>query len=119
MLLNLIVINHRQLDIVKHHVVSVRELLLIVHLVIHVLLDSKDTCTLYNKSSHKKNDNFSKVEILKILTNEEMDEAFKIISSPDLNTSQALEKINSEIEMCDEINYLLNFINNSTRGITK
>ena len=45
--------------------------------------------------------------------------AFKIISSPDLNTSQALEKINSEIEMCDEIKYLLNFIKNSTRGVTK
>jgi acyl-[acyl carrier protein]--UDP-N-acetylglucosamine O-acyltransferase len=36
-----------------------------------------------------------------------------------LNTSQALEKINSEIEMCDEIKYLLNFIKNSTRGVTK
>ena len=45
--------------------------------------------------------------------------AFKIISSPDLNTSQALKKISSEIEMCDEINYLLNFIKNSTRGVTK
>ena len=45
--------------------------------------------------------------------------AFKIISSPDLNTSQALKKISSEIEMYDEINYLLNFIKNSTRGVTK
>jgi len=45
--------------------------------------------------------------------------AFKIISSPDMNTSQALKKINSEIEMCDEIDYLLNFIKNSTRGVTK
>jgi len=30
-----------------------------------------------------------------------------------------LKKISSEIEMCDEINYLLNFIKNSTRGVTK
>ncbi len=45
--------------------------------------------------------------------------AFKIISSPDLNTSQALEKISSEVEMCQEINYLLDFIKNSTRGVTK
>jgi UDP-N-acetylglucosamine acyltransferase len=45
--------------------------------------------------------------------------AFKIISQPDLNTSQALEKITSEVEMHEEINYLLNFIKNSTRGVTK
>ena len=45
--------------------------------------------------------------------------ALKIISSPDLNTTQAVEKISSEVEMFDEINYLLSFIKNSTRGITK
>ena len=45
--------------------------------------------------------------------------AFKIFSSPDMNTSQALEKISSEVKMCDEIDYLLNFIKNSTRGVTK
>ncbi len=45
--------------------------------------------------------------------------AFKIISSQELNTSQALEKISLEVEKCDEINYLLNFIKNSTRGVTK
>ncbi len=45
--------------------------------------------------------------------------AFKIISSTDLNTTQAIKKIASEVEMFDEINYLLNFINNSTRGVTK
>ncbi len=45
--------------------------------------------------------------------------AFKIISSTDLNTTQAIEKIGSEVEMFDEINYLLNFMNNSTRGVTK
>lgn len=45
--------------------------------------------------------------------------ALKIISSPDLNTTQAVEKISSEVEIFDEINYLLSFIKNSTRGITK
>lgn len=45
--------------------------------------------------------------------------AFKIISRPDLNTSQAMEKINSEIEMHEEIVYLLDFIKNSKRGVTK
>ena len=45
--------------------------------------------------------------------------ALKIISSPNLNTTQAVEKISSEVEMCDEINYLLDFIKNSTRGVTK
>ena len=45
--------------------------------------------------------------------------AFKIISRPDLNTSQSIEKISSEVEMHEEITYLLDFIKNSTRGITK
>ncbi len=45
--------------------------------------------------------------------------AFKIISNTNLNTTQAIEKIGLEVEMFDEINYLLNFIKNSTRGVTK
>jgi UDP-N-acetylglucosamine acyltransferase len=45
--------------------------------------------------------------------------AFKIISQPDLNTRQSLEKISSEIERHEEINYLLDFIKNSKRGVTK
>jgi UDP-N-acetylglucosamine acyltransferase len=45
--------------------------------------------------------------------------AFKIISQPGLNTSQSVEKIRSEIEMHEEINHLLAFIKNSTRGVTK
>jgi len=45
--------------------------------------------------------------------------AFKIISLPDLNTSQSIEKITSEIEMHEEIIYLLDFIKNSSRGIIK
>jgi UDP-N-acetylglucosamine acyltransferase len=45
--------------------------------------------------------------------------AFKIIAQPDLNTSQSLEKIRLEVEMHEEINHLLDFIKNSTRGVTK
>ena len=37
----------------------------------------------FSRLLKNKNDNFSKVEILKILTNEEMDEAFNIISKWD------------------------------------
>ena len=45
--------------------------------------------------------------------------AFKIIAQSDLNTSQSLEKIRLEVEMHEEINHLLDFIKNSTRGVTK
>ncbi|MFQ5443322.1 MAG: acyl-ACP--UDP-N-acetylglucosamine O-acyltransferase [Nitrospinales bacterium] len=45
--------------------------------------------------------------------------AMKIIQHPEMNTTQAIEKIESEIEMLDEISYLINFIKNSSRGITK
>ncbi len=45
--------------------------------------------------------------------------AFKIFAQPDLNTSQSVEKIKSEVEMHAEIKYLLDFIKNSTRGVTK
>lgn len=43
-------------------------------------------------------------------------QAFKWIQSPELNTSQAFKKIESEIEMYDEIRYLVNFMKNSKRG---
>jgi len=43
----------------------------------------------------------------------------KFIAQPELNTKQAIEKIAAEIEMFDEINYLINFIKNSSRGVTK
>jgi UDP-N-acetylglucosamine acyltransferase len=45
--------------------------------------------------------------------------ALKLISQPELNTRQAVEKIEAEIEMFDEIHYLINFVNNSSRGVTK
>ena len=45
--------------------------------------------------------------------------ALKILLYPEFNTSQAIEKIETEIEMLDEIRYLIHFIKNSSRGITK
>ena len=45
--------------------------------------------------------------------------ALKFISQPNLNTSQAVEKILAEIEMYDEIQHLIDFIRNSSRGVTK
>lgn len=45
--------------------------------------------------------------------------AIKVILQPGLNTSQAIEKIKEGFEMIDEISYLIDFIKNSPRGITK
>ena len=45
--------------------------------------------------------------------------AFKFITQPELNTKQAIEKIEGEIEMYDEIKYLIDFIKKSSRGVTK
>jgi acyl-[acyl carrier protein]--UDP-N-acetylglucosamine O-acyltransferase len=45
-------------------------------------------------------------------------EAFKIFRDPGLNLKQAVRKIEQEIEMLDEIRYLIDFIGKSTRGIT-
>ena len=45
--------------------------------------------------------------------------AFKILSSPDSNTTQAVEKIENEITMGDEIRYLIDFVQSSKRGFSK
>ncbi len=45
--------------------------------------------------------------------------AFKILKDVELNTTQAVEKIESEIEMSDEIRYLIDFVKNSKRGFSK
>lgn len=45
--------------------------------------------------------------------------ALKVIAQRELNTKQAVEKIMVEIEMFDEIKYLIDFIENSSRGVTK
>ncbi len=45
--------------------------------------------------------------------------SMRFLRSPELNTSQAIEKIKSEIEMTKEVIHLLDFIGESSRGITK
>lgn len=45
--------------------------------------------------------------------------ALNIIGQPELNTKQAVKKIVVEIKMFDEIQYLIEFIENSSRGVTK
>lgn len=45
--------------------------------------------------------------------------AIQFIKSPSLNTSQAVEKIKTEIEMNEDVEYLVKFITASSRGITK
>lgn len=45
--------------------------------------------------------------------------AFKIIFNSDLNTSHALEKVAQEIQGCEEVDYLVKFIKESKRGISK
>lgn len=45
--------------------------------------------------------------------------AIKLILNPELSTSQAIAKIEEEIEMIDEIRYLVDFIKHSPRGIIK
>jgi len=45
--------------------------------------------------------------------------ALKIITRSDLNTQQALEKIAAEVSTFEEIRYLVDFIKNSSRGVTK
>ncbi len=47
-----------------------------------------------------------------------LQKAFKILFSSNLNRSQAVEKIKAELEQTDEIKLILDFIKNSTRGIT-
>jgi UDP-N-acetylglucosamine acyltransferase len=43
----------------------------------------------------------------------------KLITQSELNTQQALEKIETEVSMFEEIQYLIEFIKNSSRGVTK
>lgn len=47
-----------------------------------------------------------------------LQKAFKILFSSNLNRSQAVEKIKAELEQTDEIKLILDFIKNSTRGMT-
>lgn len=48
-----------------------------------------------------------------------LDKAFRILFRSKLNTSQAMEKIKSELEPLPEIKHILDFISKSERGIIK
>jgi len=45
--------------------------------------------------------------------------AYRFLANSNLNTSQALEKIESEIQGCAEVDYLVSFIKSSERGVIK
>ena len=45
--------------------------------------------------------------------------AISFIMHSELNTTQAIKKIEKEIEISDEIRYLINFVNQSDRGIIR
>jgi UDP-N-acetylglucosamine acyltransferase len=45
--------------------------------------------------------------------------AYRILFQSSLNTSQAMEKIETEIRGCEEVAYLLSFIRSSERGVVK
>jgi UDP-N-acetylglucosamine acyltransferase len=45
--------------------------------------------------------------------------AYKLLYRSDLNVTQALERITSELEQTPEITMLVDFIRNSVRGLTK
>ncbi|MBI4832876.1 MAG: acyl-[acyl-carrier-protein]--UDP-N-acetylglucosamine O-acyltransferase, partial [Candidatus Lindowbacteria bacterium] len=45
--------------------------------------------------------------------------AFKTVCRSNLNTTQALERLRAEFDSCAEIDYLIEFIEKSSRGICK
>jgi UDP-N-acetylglucosamine acyltransferase len=45
--------------------------------------------------------------------------AFRLLAGPELNTSQALEKIRAEVPPCPELDELIEFIRSSRRGVVK
>lgn len=52
-------------------------------------------------------------------TIEKIHDAYRIIYQSGLNTTDALVKVETEIETCPEIEYIVNFIRGSERGIIK
>jgi UDP-N-acetylglucosamine acyltransferase len=46
-------------------------------------------------------------------------EAFRILFKSELNTSQAADRVEAEVELTPEVAYLLTFVRNSERGIVK
>lgn len=52
-------------------------------------------------------------------TIEKLHRAYHLLLSSKLNTSQAVERIKSEITDCAEVDYLIDFIESSSRGVVK
>ena len=52
-------------------------------------------------------------------TIEKIHNAYRIIYQSGLNTTDALAKIEAEIELCPEVEYIINFIRGSERGIIR
>jgi UDP-N-acetylglucosamine acyltransferase len=52
-------------------------------------------------------------------TIEKLNHAFRLLLSAKLNTTQALERIRSEISDCNEVDLLATFIESSKRGVVK
>ena len=50
---------------------------------------------------------------------ERLHKTFRLLRSPRLNTSQALEKIAAEVESCAEVEAVVRFIQSSERGVVK
>jgi UDP-N-acetylglucosamine acyltransferase len=50
---------------------------------------------------------------------EKLNHAFHLLLSSKLNTTQAIDRINSEIDECSEVDLLVDFIKSSKRGVVK
>jgi len=48
-----------------------------------------------------------------------LQQAFRLLLASNLNTAQALERIKAEMRGAPEVDYLINFIETSERGVTK
>jgi UDP-N-acetylglucosamine acyltransferase len=46
-------------------------------------------------------------------------EAFRILFKSDLNTSQAVDRVEADIDWTSEVAHLVSFVRNSERGIVK
>lgn len=50
---------------------------------------------------------------------DKIEQAYKLLFKSGLNTSQAVERINSEVDLIPEVKLILDFIEKSERGLTK
>jgi len=48
-----------------------------------------------------------------------LDQAYRVLFNSGLSVKHALEKVEKEVELCDEVRYLINFVKNSSRGISR